>query len=414
MKVLKFEIQNYKALAGTREVVPEGSSFFLVGGNGKGKTSAGRALIDLLTKKYPSHPVTEGEHEGFVQVTFDDGSQLLTKFEDGKKPKITFLTSEGHRIATPADFFKEMTGEGMTFDIDHFLSLAPKPRREMLEKMVGVDLTRLNLDEVYAMEDAREIRAELRAAKARVKPYDEKKADEEPMDVVELSKKIGKAKEVNKEIEYLKTEITGRLDRIRRLEAEIEEQRLAIKKMQDQKLKYEPVDEFELAIWEDDLAKADETNQAIRHAKAMHKEHLFAENMEAKLRESEEEVKRIRQAKEDEIRSKPLPATGLEFDPDGDGILLNGLPFEDAQVATSAKMIAALQIAEAQLGKIRYLHFDAAILDRENAMRVLEWAESRDLQLCIERPLWDGGDLRMEVYDRTESGELVKAKEVAV
>src|SRR5690606_1992658 len=145
------------------------------------------------------------------QVTFDDGSQLLTKFEDGKKPKNTFLTSEGHRIATPADFFKEMTGEGMTFDIDHFLSLAPKPRREMLEKMVGVDLTRLNLDEVYAMEDAREIRAELRAAKARVKPYDEKKADEEPVDVVELSKKVSEAKAVNKEIEHLKTEITGRL-----------------------------------------------------------------------------------------------------------------------------------------------------------------------------------------------------------
>src|SRR5690606_22475831 len=87
MKVQKFEIQNYKALSGNHEVVPDGSSFFLVGANGKGKSSAGRVLIDLLTKNLPSKPITEGEKDGYVEITFSEGSKIYAKFVDGKKPK---------------------------------------------------------------------------------------------------------------------------------------------------------------------------------------------------------------------------------------------------------------------------------------------------------------------------------------
>lgn len=410
MKIQKFQIENYKALAGRHEILPEGSSFFLVGANGKGKSSAGRVLIDLLTKNNPSKPVTEGENEGFVEITFDEGSKIMAKYQDGKKPVLSFITSDGIKASTPKDFFDRFAGPGMSFNIDEFLKLAPKPKRAMLEQMVGVDLSDLDQEEREVMEKAKEARAAVKVARARVKPYDAKLADAEPVDVIELSNKVSQAKADKVELKRLEQEILSREERIRKLELELKEERAKLDEAKVNKEFIEVEDDFVIAMWEDDLSKAEEKNEAIRLAKTMKEEQVRVVEAENELARWEEEVKRVRQEKEDAIRANPLPATGLEFDPDGDGLLLNGLPFEDAQVATSAKMIAALQIAEAQLGKIRYLHFDAAILDKENAMRVLAWAEEHDLQLCIERPLWDGGELKMEVWDKT--GE--KVKEVAV
>jgi hypothetical protein len=56
------------------------------------------------------------------------------------------------------------------------------------------------------------------------------------------------------------------------------------------------------------------------------------------------------------------------------------------------------------LGDIKYLHFDGAALDRQSADKILAWAEANDLQLCLERPLWEGGeDLKMEIIEHHEA-----------
>jgi hypothetical protein len=90
----------------------------------------------------------------------------------------------------------------------------------------------------------------------------------------------------------------------------------------------------------------------------------------------------------------------LEFGVDG-GLTLDGLPFEDSQIATSRKIIAGIQIAMSMLGEIKYLHFDGAALDKASADHILKYAEDNGLQLCIERPIWEGGALKLEVYDET-------------
>lgn len=409
MKVLKFEIQNYMALSGDHEVIPDGSSFFLVGANRKGKTSVGRILIDLLTKNNPSKPVTDGKHEGYVEVTFDDSSKLFAKYDESKKsPILTFITPDGMKAATPKDFFDRLAGPGMTFDINKFLDMQPKPKRAMLEGMVGIDLSGLNQEESMLMNEAKEIRAEVKLQKARVRDYDKKLIDKDEVDIKELSLKIAMAKSENKRDEQLKIDIKRTESTIAELRARIEEEELHLFELST--VEIETTDDFEIQVWESDLEEADNKNIKIRHAKLMHDEEEELEKIELDLKAKEEEIKNVRQAKEDAIRAKPLPADGLEFDPDGDGILLNGMPFEDAQIATSEKMIAALQIAESQLGKIRYLHFDAAILDKENALRVLAWAEKKDLQLCLERPLWDGGELTMEILDKT--GKVIEKTKV--
>jgi hypothetical protein len=43
------------------------------------------------------------------------------------------------------------------------------------------------------------------------------------------------------------------------------------------------------------------------------------------------------------------------------------------------------------------MHFDASFLDNNSLREVQEWAESKDLQLLIERPDMEGGDITYEI-----------------
>jgi recombinational DNA repair ATPase RecF len=401
MRIVKFIIENYKALKGKTEFNPNGASFMLIGSNGQGKTSAGRALIDFLTKSVPSKPVTTGQTDGTIEYEFDNGQKLIAKFTEKGTQKLELLSPEGLKINTPKEFIQKLTGNGMAFNIDEFMSMAPKPRRELLEKIAGVDLSDLNAKEKEFEDLRRDANAEAKAAHARVKPFDTKLADLEEVDVTESVETLtamnnanaayekvdngikqraskildhqSKILELQKEIELYQTElekgIAWKKDNIKFTDSEIEKQELLIK-------------------------KADEIKEAKRIKKDVEDYNTKSE----KALEYDEKIKDIRAEKESRIKSASLPAEGLAFE--GEELLIDGIPFESSQIAASRKLIAAIQIAASMLGEIKYLHFDGAALDKASADKILDWAEKNDLQLCLERPLWEGGDgVRMEIIE---------------
>ena len=49
------------------------------------------------------------------------------------------------------------------------------------------------------------------------------------------------------------------------------------------------------------------------------------------------------------------------------------------------------------LGDIKTLHFDASFLDKNSLTEVEEWANKNNYQLLIERPDFDGGEIRYEI-----------------
>ena len=223
MKIVKFIIENYKALKGRNEFNPEGASFMLIGSNGQGKTSAGRAIIDFLTKSVPSKPVTSGEQDGYVEYTFDNGQKLLAKFSENGSNKLELLSPEGLKINTPKELMTKLTGTGMNFNIDEFMSMAPKPRRELLEKIAGVDLSDLNAKE-KELEDLRsDANAEAKAALARVKAYDPKLAELEEVDVTESIDTLTQMNQANAAYDKVTKGIEARTNMIASYQEQIKE-----------------------------------------------------------------------------------------------------------------------------------------------------------------------------------------------
>lgn len=407
MKIISFIIENYKAIRGRKEFNPDGGNFILIGPNGKGKTSAGRALMDILTNNVPSKPVTDGEQSGYVEYTFDDGKKLLAKLSENGSTKLELLSPEGLKIATPKDVIKRLTGTGMDFNIDNFMSLAPKPRRELLEKIAGIDLTVFNNLEKEYEEDRRIANAEAKAAAARVKPYDKVLADLDIVDTNEAVAKLKEMTEANAAIARVEAGLEQRKDKVLNIQAQIaalqaEEETIAndIHKGLDWlKVNTAHTDE-EIEAQENLINKADQIKEAKRAKEDADKYELLT----AHAKEIDTKIKELRADKDEAIKQVKLPAYGLVFDTDSDGLLLDGYPFESNQIAASRKLIAAIQIAASMLGDIKYLHFDGAALDRHSADEILSWAEANDLQLCLERPLWDGdGDLKMELIEPVDT-----------
>lgn len=425
MRIKKFVIENYKAIRGRKEFTPNGASFFLLGGNGVGKTSAGHAIIDMLTRKMPTEPVTDGENAGYLEFTMDNGAKLIGRFLDGQKPVMEFITSDGYNVGSPKELFTKLAGEGMEFNIDDFLKLAPKPLREKLEKIAGLDLTEINEREAKAFDDRKLAKAQLRDQQGRVQPYDVDLVTKEPVSAVDISEKIqALTAYANDYANYQKGQET--------LAGEIAKGHAAIQTMQEELEAYikhatEKIknsvdliiaseeafkknnadfqamaipDQAAIDALKTELSNVEKTNQAITEAKQLHKEFVLAQELETKVAKLEQSVKAIREEKEAKIKASPIPAEGVTFSDTGD-ILIDGLPFQENQIAASRIIIAGIQIASSMLGDIKYLHFDGAALDKENADKVQEYAESKGLQLCIERPLWEGGELKFEIADHT-------------
>jgi len=413
MKVQRIELDNYKALSGRHEFDLGGCSFFLLGGNGQGKTSVGRLVMDILTKNLPTQPVTEGEKQGYVEITIDNGDKIYYRFANDGKPVLELIAANGGKFANINDLFSAMAGQGMKFDINEFLRLAPKPRRAMLEKIAGVDFTSINEAERMAEDSRKAINARLKDARARVVPFDYSLINKAPVNITELSEKLSLAQAHNQKVANAAAEVQRIKEDNSQLIAQIVEFTQKIKDLeqrvaanQDRSdngnkwLTENPSHPDDLlSSYRTELSKADETNRSIEQAKTAQKDFDFAQEMEGKFTAAELDVKRIRAEKDMMIQSAKLPADGLSFSPDGETLLIDGLPFEDSQIATSRKMICAVQIAQSMLGSIKFLHLDGSVLDKENATRLLDWSESKGLQLAVERSMWEGGELKFEIYE---------------
>jgi len=407
MKVIKFTIENYKALKGKHEFEPNGDSFFLIGGNGKGKTSAGQAMIDILTKKFPSQPVTEGEKEGYIEFTLDNESKLFAKFTNGKKPKVEFITEQGYKVGSPKELMADLAGTAANFNIEEFLNLAPKPRREMLERIQGIDMNALNEEEKEAMENRKLLKRQLKDQEARVTSYDKELVGKEPVksnDLVEELETMNKFNDAivtyNNRVESLDSEVEDIDAEIERLKTLRKEKNKQIKEIKTKLKDKEPYSQSKIDEVKEKLSNADDYNAKVEVANRIHKEAQQVRVLVDQVEDADNKVKEVRETKENLLQENPLPAEGLEWTADGD-LLLDGLPFESNQIATSRKVIAGLQIAETLLGDIKYIHFDASVLDKDSADEVVDWAEEKGLQLCLERALWEGGELKFEVVDNS-------------
>ena len=156
-----------------------------------------------------------------------------------------------------------------------------------------------------------------------------------------------------------------------------------------------PTDEAVQAIDKELLDAAETNRKAKEYLDYITLKNEVAAALELAL-EADKAVKEIEQERAAIISKANFPK-GIEMK--GGEFLIDGLPFNNTQTSSSRKYITALKIGAIQLGEIRTQYFDASYLDKNSLAEIECWAEENDLQLLIERPDYDGGEIKYELIE---------------
>ena len=333
----------------------------------------------------------------------------------------------------------------VTFDIDKFLQSSPKSQAKQLQAIVGLDFSEIDerYEKSYNIRTEKNRDAELYHAKLekmikcdRVERVDltELQAKKETIKA-ELNKKYLANKKINEDMRNLWTQQKSDIDKEVKEFNEIQTKKINLFKelnaalnvltlagytgdankwvfdheddIQDYKIAKnlypkEPTyieempDRTALDSIDAQILSASETNSKADKYKEYIDHKNATENAKDIAKQADEVVKSIENERQKMLESAKMPQ-GISVT--SEGVTVDGLPLDRNQISTSKLYTSALRIASINLGEVKTLYFDASFLDKISLSEIENWAHSQDLQLLIERPDYNAGEIKFELIE---------------
>ena len=428
--VKKMQVVTYKAhnVLGVKDVQFDlaGRHLFLVGGaNGQGKSSALTALIMALAGKsgmseYPEISLRQGQKKGKVTVKLTGDAELMdsesitVELSLRQKPsgavveEFRVIDSAGEEAPEPRKLIQRLFTL-RAFDPLAFERMKPKEKATLVQKMLGLDLSKFDREHAKVFEQRTELGRNGRKLAAMVetaKRHDDAPAEE--VKIVDLMTELEKVQEENKsranmetlandlkfrqadlteDAEIILKEIAALQEKLAKKQQELEDTKGQIEIAEKAELEARkklvdlPDRTADIAAVKDKIAKADETNRKVR-------ENAELDNQEKNLKESRadyqkltDKLNKIQADRAEAVASAKWPMPGMELTEDG--LLMNGLPFE--QASTSQRIMASVKVGMALNPKLRLLVCQhGSDLDNDTLDALAKVVEEHQFQLLIE------------------------------
>lgn len=421
MKIVKLEAENVKRLRAI-EITPEGSTVVISGRNGQGKTSVLDSIWFALgggpAARDTARPVREGEDHASVRL--DLGSLIVTRTwsADGKT-RLTVDSPDGARFRSPQAMLDELVGR-LSFDPLGFSQLPDREQRATLLDLIELpfDPEELERERAGLFDGRTEVNRQAKALEAQLAGMPEPPEDlpDEEISSAEILAAYNAAQQRVRENEavrnarsHAEVEVQRREkiaeDAARALQEAQEATKRALAAWSDAQLAEARLDpDPDLSAFEEKLATAEQTNEAIRAAQ--HRSRTASEFLEARASSEAFTAKldAIEKRKVGAIEAAKMPIEGLAFD--ADGVLYRGVPFKQASSAEQLRVSLAMAMAlNPSLRVIRIT--DGSLLDSENIRLIEEMASEHDYQVWIE-VVDESGKLGIVIED----GAIVEPAEV--
>lgn len=411
-KIKTNTVSNLKALA-SLTIDFNGCSAIITGRNNSGKSSFLKSLPDRLRGIKPDIILKVGEDEGFQEIELTTGERFRWSFDNktAKGERLTYTTQDKDGRDIKGSITEEIANRFFPriFQVDNFLTASPMKQKKMLEELSGLDFSVINDRHKVAYDERTYANKKLADAKANLKPILQSIPTEE-VPTFEIQKEIAEvglhnnkyensvrgANELAKQLSSAETEIKRLNTLLKAAEGEKKEIEKRIvnadKWLNDKENK--PKGEDVLELLNKKLSDAQEQNEKIKtnNQAIKAKEDVLQLDIEAKT--ADKAVKEIELEKVEMIKTSNMPE-GFGFT--DDGITYNGLPFTKEQLSSSGIYIAALKLAAMNIGEVKTLHFDASFLDKVSLAEIEVWANENDLQLLIERPDFEAGEITYQL-----------------
>ena len=422
VKIRQIEVKNFKAIKS--EIAKfNGCSAIITAGNNEGKTSLLKGLINRFRGEKLDIILKEGESKGYNIIELTDGAIIEWKFTE-KTESFAYTTKDGTKLTKGV---LSTIGEryfGVDFDIDKFLNSGGQAQTKELQRIVGVDFTDVDKRYKIAFDERTDANKEYKrlSNNREIKPTKIKKPN-----IDSLKEKLLTAKTSNKKLSEnwekknkihtqsildsnkITRDLSVKYTRLNTYKEELKAYGFQNPELNKFVEKYKPGKEKPLttlkkpdytptAIIEKEI---DDTNELVRKYDGYERDlntynDWVTKGTEAKKVQlkADKDVKAIEKEKKDLISKAKIPK---DFEINEDGLLYKGFPLTNNQISSSGKYIAALKLGAMVLGEIKTMHFDASFLDNKSLSEIQDWANKEDLQLLIERPCLEGGDIKYEI-----------------
>jgi AAA15 family ATPase/GTPase len=403
-KIKTITVSNLKAISDL-SIDFKGCTAIITGGNNKGKSSFLKSLSDRLRGIKPEKIVKQGEKDGYYEMELTTGEKFMWSFNTTTKvgEKLTFISERNIPSAVTKELSKYYFPE--IFDVDTFLQSTPKKQKETLQKLSDIDFSEFDKEYRNAFEQRTFLNKQLAEDKAKAELINPSIGVEiTNTEALEIEYAGIEAHNLQHKIQSEK--LQNAIDVVDANSAKIDALMLEIQKYGEENealnIKIEAA-----KLWVNDEKNKPKSSEVAQNLKAKIeaiKANNIAIDQDIKIRKAIEnataadvEVKRLDALKLDTIKNSTLP-NGFGFSEDG--ITYNGFDFNREQLSSSGLYIAALKLAAMGLGEVKTLHFDASFLDKNSLAEIEVWAKENDLQLLIERPDFEGGEIKYEILEK--------------
>lgn len=416
IKVKKIKVSNLKAV-GSAELDLNGCSVLVIGKNNSGKTTILTALPDRLRGEKPDaiKVIKHDENEAYTEWELSNGTKLIwsldTKTKAGERLVIVTYDKDGkeEKGSITKELMKEYFPE--IFDVDSFLLSSPAKQRKTLQQLAGIDFTKIDDQYKVAYDDRTFANRKVTDQQALLKPITNTLPATEDLDnVTNLQNEINgidthneKYQQAEAGLVKVKKDLTTEEGELKKLLALVKSSESKIKELSTRAKSGEawlaadankPKDEAHLQKITEKLNGILTENLKIRNNNQAIKNKEELERLTGEAKKADNKVKEILADKDKLIRSAKMPE-GFGFSEEG--ITYNGFDFDKISQSSSARYIAGLKLALMSIGKVKTLYFDCSYLDKNSLLEVEKWANESDLQLLIERPDFEGGEIQYEL-----------------
>lgn len=431
-KIVQLTASNVKRLSAV-SITPDGSTVVIGGRHGNGKSSVLDCIVYAITgtKSLPPVPLRRGASKGHIDLDLGDLKIRRTFTRKGENEYTTSLEvkrANGDKVSSPQALLDSLCSS-LAFDPLEFARMKPKTQLEALKSLVKLDFADLDRARERLYSQRTEVNRQHAAKKAEWKavPFVADIPHKE-ISVASLIAEIRRRESVNREnaahrqdLEDLRELGRDKQTQIGNIKAEIERLKKQLVVLEEAAgeindraaavaeyvatLTDESIDEIQKQI-----ETAEATNIKIRRNLQKLELAKAEKDLEAKSEDLTRQIEEIDDEKSSAMKSAQFPVDGLGFG--ADGVLLNGLPLEQANTAAQIELSVAMGMALNPTLRVMLVRDGSSLFADETGLGLIaKLADKHDAQVWIERAsigeecsvIIDDGHVQAEVAELEEA-----------
>lgn len=399
-KILQLTASNVKRLSAVT-IKPDGSTVVIGGRHGNGKSSVLDCIVYAITgtKSLPPVPLRRGASKGHIDLDLGDLKIRRTFTRKGEADYTTALEvkrANGDKVASPQALLDSLCSN-LAFDPLEFARMKPKAQLEALKELVKVDFSAMDRERaaIYAERTAVNQQTAARKHELETTPGIEGVPAAE-VSISERLKALREAEAANKsnadqrKLLGLKENVaTAKRAEARRIEdlltAALNAADAAEKEAENQAKVVEalPAD-IDLENLQQEVTEAETINRHVRQNQKRAAVATAFKDLSDKGDDLTRKLEAIDDRKATAMKEAKFPVEGLSFG--HDGVLLNGLPLEQANTAAQIQLSVAMGLALNPTLRVMLIRDGSSLFPDETGLGlVAKLAEENDAQLWIER-----------------------------